>query len=135
MRFKYTKITIVRFDTEAPEQIDQELQWIGSSLGLFSLRDKDKSCYRIFISLIKNAKEEKALSSDEIAYQLDLSRGTVVHHLNKLLNNKIINIIDGKYILRAKTLKELIELLKQDTIAMFDDLKQVGENVDKKMYD
>ncbi len=135
MRFKYTKITIVRFDTEAPEQIDQELQWIGSSLGLFSLRDKDKSCYRIFISLIKNAKEEKALSSDEIAYQLDLSRGTVVHHLNKLLNNKIINIIDGKYLLRAKTLKELIELLKQDTIAMFDDLKRVGENVDKKMYD
>ena len=54
MRFKYTKITIINFDEEeVPSQIDQELQWIGSSLGLFNLRDKDKSCYRIFITLLK----------------------------------------------------------------------------------
>jgi predicted transcriptional regulator len=133
MRYTYTKITVVRFNTEAPEQIDEELQWIGSSLGLFNLRDKDKSCYRIFITLIKNAKKEKAVSSDEIAYHLDLTRGTVVHHLNKLLNNKIIKIVDGKYLLRAKTLKDLIELLKKDTMKMLDDLKEVADNVDKKM--
>ena len=133
MRYKYTKITIVRLNTNAPQHIDEELQWIGSSLGLFNLRDKDKSCYRIFITLIKNANEEIPLSSDEISYKLDLTRGTVVHHLNKLLNNKIIKMIDSKYILRAKTLKDLIELLKKDTIQMFDDLKKVAENVDKKM--
>ena len=50
MRYSFTKITIVRINQEVPEQIDEELQWIGSSLGLFNLRDKDKSCYRIFIT-------------------------------------------------------------------------------------
>ncbi|MBR9676397.1 ArsR family transcriptional regulator [Candidatus Woesearchaeota archaeon] len=133
MRFSYTKITVVRINQEVPEQIDEELQWLGSSLGLFNLRDKDKSCYRIFISLLKHAKRKKAVSSDEVAYELSLTRGTVVHHLNKLINNNIVKITDGKYLLRASNLEELVELVKQDSITMFDDIKKVARNVDKKL--
>ncbi|PLW79360.1 hypothetical protein C0585_08085 [Candidatus Woesearchaeota archaeon] len=118
---------------DVPEQIDEELQWIGSSLGLFNLRDKDKSCYRIFITLLKNAKDQKILSSDELAYITGLSRGTVVHHLNKMLSSNIIRLVDNGYVLRGKNLIELIELLKNDSIKLFDDLKKVAEKVDKKM--
>jgi len=133
MRYSFTKITIVRMNRDVPEQIDEELQWIGSSLGLFNLRDKDKSCYRIFITLLKNAKDQKILSSDELAYITGLSRGTVVHHLNKMLSSNIIRLVDNGYVLRGKNLIELIELLKNDSIKLFDDLKKVAEKVDKKM--
>ena len=49
-----TKITIIRIRKPAQSNINKELQWLGSSLGLFGLRDKDKSCFRIFIELIKS---------------------------------------------------------------------------------
>lgn len=133
MRHTYTKITIVRMSQTVPEQIDEELQWIGSSLGLFNLRDKDKSCYRLFITLLKYAKLQKPLSSDELAYISGLTRGTVVHHLNKMISSNIIKVTEGGYVLRAKNLLELIEQLKQDTVNMFDELKKVANNVDNKM--
>lgn len=133
MRYNYVKITISRIDNRHPDKIDERLQWIGSSLGLFNLRDKDKSCYRLFIALLKNAKKEIPLSSDEIAYMVGLSRGTVVHHLNKLLYSRIIKVENGKYMLRAKTLSGLIDLIKQDTNKMLDELKDLALEVDKKI--
>ena len=48
------RITIINVRKPALRTINDELQWLGSSLGLFNLRDKDKSCFRIFIELLKN---------------------------------------------------------------------------------
>ena len=61
------KITIVSIKKPSQRNINQELQWLGSSLGLFNMRDKDKSCFRVFIELLKSAKSGHPLSSDEIA--------------------------------------------------------------------
>jgi len=54
------------------------------------------------------------LSSDELADRLGLSRGTVVHHLNKLLDSGIIVQAHRGYILRVDSLRELIQSLKKD---------------------
>ncbi|MFW6449793.1 MAG: hypothetical protein ACOCZ6_01955 [Nanoarchaeota archaeon] len=61
-------ITIIRLKKPRSNEINEELQWLGASLGLFNLRDKDKSCFRIFIELIKNARiRDEPLTSDQIA--------------------------------------------------------------------
>ena len=77
-------ITIIR-NRLPKKQVNEELQWFGDSLGLFNLRDKDKSCFRIFLELVKAAKVNNPLTSDEIGEHLKLSRGTVIHHINKLM--------------------------------------------------
>ena len=78
------KVTVVRIRKELSGNVNQELQWVGNSLGLFNLRDRDSSCFRVFITLVKRAKQNTPITSDDVADRLRLSRGTVVHHLNKL---------------------------------------------------
>ena len=115
------------------KNVNQELQWLGSSLGLFNLRDKDKSCFRVFIELIKSAKKGIPLSSDELAYRLDLSRGTVVHHIHKLLESGIVVQAPRGYILRVDSLRELIDEVEKDLRRTCDDLRIMAEEIDENL--
>jgi len=129
----FRKITIIRTEIPQNENINVELQWLGSSLGLFSQRDKDRSCFRIFIELLKSSKENKKLSSDELAYKLNLSRGTVIHHINNLFDKGIVVYEDTKYTMRVSKLVELIEELKKESMKSFDRLINIADKIDKRL--
>ena len=47
------KITVIKVRRSHGADINRELQWLGNSLGLFNVRDKDSSCFRVFITLVK----------------------------------------------------------------------------------
>ena len=125
------RITIVRISRPVKKNLNEELQWLGSSLGLFGLRDKDKSCFRIFIELLKSAKSREPMTSDQLANKLHLSRGTVVHHLNKLMDSGIVVAYRNRYTLRVENLEALISELRKDLKRTIDDLSEVAEDVDK----
>lgn len=127
------RITIINIRKPVQKNINQELQWLGSSLGLFNLRDKDKSCFRIFIELVKNTKRDQALTSDELAYRLELSRGTVVHHLHKLLDSGIVVNEQRGYMLRNNSLQELMDEVEQDVKRTFSELRKIAEDIDKDL--
>ena len=133
IRIYHQKITIVRTRKPSEKNINQELQWFGNSLGLFNLRDKDKSCFRVFIELLKAAKAKMALSSDELAYRLNLTRGTVIHHINKLMDAGIV-IYDGKrYMLRVDNLKDLVDEVEKDIERTCSDLKNIAKEIDERL--
>ncbi len=133
IRIYSQRITIVRTRKPAEKNVNQELQWFGNSLGLFNLRDKDKSCFRIFIELLKAAKAKRPLSSDELAYRLNLTRGTVIHHINKLMDSGIV-VYDGKrYMLRVDNLKELVDEVEKDIERTCSDLKSIADEIDKRL--
>lgn len=125
------KFTIIKSNKPVEKNINKELQWLGSSLGLFNLRDKDSSCFRIFVEFVKSAKTKKLLSSDEIAYQLDLSRGTVVHHITRLMEAGIINHEGRKYMMRVDKLESLVDEIENDAKIAYEDLKKIAKDVDK----
>jgi len=127
------RITIMNIRKPVQKNVNQELQWLGSSLGLFNLRDKDKSCFRVFIELVKTAKEGIPLSSDELAYRLGLSRGTVIHHIHKLLDSGIVVQANKGYILRVDSLRELIDEVEKDLRRTCDDLRDMAEEIDKSL--
>lgn len=127
------KITLVRIRKPIKHNINEKLQWFGSSLGLFGLRDRDRSCFRLFIELLKAAKGQDRLSSDELAYKLELSRGTVVHHLNKLMEAGIIIHEHNRYFLRVESLKMLVDELKKDIRRTIDDLDEIADEIDKTL--
>lgn len=127
------KITIVKINKPVERDINKNLQWLGYSLGLFNLRDKDKSCFRIFIELLKAAKLRQALSSDEIAARLNLSRGTVIHHINKLMESGLVVHGRNRYMLRVENLASLVEELQRDIRGIYQNLKDVAEDIDKLM--
>lgn len=131
MFVKISKITITRLRRPQSHNINQELQWFGGSLGLFGLRDKDKSCFRIFIELLKAAKISEGLTSDELAFKLNLSRGTVIHHLNKLMEFGIVINRKNRYFMRVDNLKELVKALRNDLDRSFKDLENMAKEIDR----
>lgn len=129
----HQKITIVRVNKPIRHNLNEELLWLGESLGLFSLRDKDKSQFRIFIELLKSSKMNKPISSDELAYKLKLTRGTVIHHINKLKNMGLVKSVQNKYFLRVNSLTQLITEIKKDLIRTCDDLIEISKDLDKQL--
>ena len=130
---RFTRITIIRSTRPEKADINKELQWLGGSLGLFNLRDKDKSCFRVFIALIQGMKESRKFSSDEIAVMTKLSRGTVVHHLNKLMESGIVVSDRNKYLIRMDTLTEMVEHIKRDVDEAWGKLREVAKDIDGKL--
>ncbi len=125
----FERITIVRI--RSPEKaLNPEIQWLSESLGLFSERDKDRSCFRLFLAILQS---KKPLSSDELAYKLDLSRATVIHHLEKLISNGLVVIENGKYVLREKNLATTLKKMKQDVLSAYEDLEEIAKEIDKKL--
>lgn len=127
------KITVVKISRPLKKDINEELQWLGNSLGLFGLRDKDKSCFRVFIELLKAAKAREPLSSDEIAERLGLTRGTVIHHINKLMESGLVTKVKNKYMLRVENMEDLIDELRRDFERAYHNLKQVAVDVDRSL--
>jgi DNA-binding transcriptional ArsR family regulator len=130
---EFQRFTIYKIRKPLKSDINEELQWLGTSLGLFSLRDKDKSCFRMFIELLKSTKHRQGLSSDELAYRLKLSRGTVIHHMRKLRDGGLVTVRDGNYMLRVDSLDALLDEMKKDLDWAYNDLKDVAKDIDRKL--
>ena len=126
-------ISIRKIEKPAGQGVNDALQWFCDSLGLLTRRDKDNSCYRLFIELLKSSKKGKALSSDELASRLNLVRGTVVHHLNRLIEAGLVESKNNRYSLKAKTLKELVGLLKKEVDDTLGHIELVAERLDKSI--
>jgi predicted transcriptional regulator len=133
MRIVHQRFTIIHTRKPLHPTVNDELQWLGTSLGLFGERDKDKSAFRIFLELLKAAKRGHPLSSDELAHMLKLTRGTVVHHLNNLMESGLV-VHDGKrYWLRDPRLENLLEELRRDMERTIDDLKRAAKEIDETL--
>ena len=129
----FTKITIVKLKKPGPQKLNDDIRYIGNALGLFGNRDKDSSCFRIFVELLKAARMKEGLSSDQIALRCDLTRGTVVHHLHKLIECGLVRETFHVYYLQHGNLAEIMREIKKQTDTFFDELVEVCEDVDKEL--
>jgi len=127
------RITIVRGIKPRHPSINEELQWFGNALGLFGARDKDKSCFRIFIELLKSAKKSQPLTSDDLSYRLGLTRATVIHHLNRLMEGGMVLHDGRKYLLRVDSLTHLVDEVQKDLARTFNDLREIAGAIDKRL--
>ncbi len=125
------RITIVNIRRPPQSSVNDELQWFGSSLGLFGERDRDKSCFRIFIELIKAIKATGGLSSDELGERLGLTRATVIHHLNTLMERGIVRHEGNKYVMRGDRLSLLVDDLQRDMQHSMEEMKRAAEELDR----
>ncbi|PIN87711.1 hypothetical protein COV12_02405 [Candidatus Woesearchaeota archaeon CG10_big_fil_rev_8_21_14_0_10_32_24] len=128
-----SKITVIKVRHKDSGNINNELQWLGNSLGLFGNRDKDSSCFRMFIVLVRKSKQNHAISSDDLAENLHLSRATIVHHLKKLLDSGIVVRQDRGYILREGNLSAVVRDIKRDTNAMLIEIEEIAKEIDDMM--
>ena len=123
-------ITIKKIRKPKISDLNQDIQIISQSLGLFTKRDKEKSCFRVFIEILKN---KQGLSAEEITLNTHITRATVIHHLNSLIKNNLIIKKGHKYFLRSKNLEELIKDLNKDVDEALNELNKTAKNIDKQL--
>lgn len=124
------RITLVNMGKPRQLGLNDELQWFGTCIGLFGERDRDKSCFRLFIELLKAAKYGQTLSSDELAARIGLSRGTAIHHLNQLMERGLVVPVRRRYALRDRNLEVLLKHLRDDFERTYKQLEKAAKEID-----
>ncbi|NTV23176.1 MAG: ArsR family transcriptional regulator [Nanoarchaeota archaeon] len=133
MSVKKTSIIIRRSLRPESENMNDELQWFCDTLGLFGTRDKDKSCFRLFVVMLRGMRQNNGMTSDELAEKVGLSRGTVVHHLHKLIGSGLVKQEMNHYMLRVNNLSTLIDEVEKDIITTMDELRKSAGELDGRL--
>ena len=125
------KLTLYKLKKPDKLNINSQLQWFSQSLGLFNKRDKEKSCFRIFIALVEAKKSSRYLSSDEIAEKANLTRATIIHHLKNLEDHGLIKKEQNRYSLSCKNFSSIINHLQEEFKQSLEELEETANNLDK----
>jgi len=133
MDISFKRITIIRRVRPKEPSLNEDLQWLSQSLGLFGERDREKSCFRVFLELLKAEKEGKILSSDTLAKRAHLSRGTVVHHLTRLFESGLVTSTNKRYRLKVQNLEGLIYGVEQEVHQILEELRSVAKEIDEDL--
>jgi len=110
--------------------LNNDIQIISHSLGLFTKRDKEKSCFRVFVEIIKN---KKGLTAEEITLNTNLTRATIIHHLNFLIKSGLIIKKGHIYFLRGNSLGGLLKEINKDMNNVFSELNDMAKNIDSEL--
>lgn len=122
-------ITVKKIKRPKQSDLNDDIQIISQSLGLFTKRDKEKSCFRVFVEILKR----KGVTAEEVTLNANLTRATVIHHLNYLIKSDLVIKKGHKYFLRSKNLEELISQINKDVDETLNDLKKIARNIDSEL--
>ncbi len=125
--------TIMDLKMPSVTDLEGDLDWICRCLGFLESRDKDRTAAKIFRFLLEAMKEGKGRSSDELAGEIGLTRGAVVHHLNKLIQSGLVIRREGQYELRGRSLQRTVREIKRDIDRIFENMEQVAQSIDKSL--
>lgn len=126
------KITL-NWNDRGVGDINTDLQWLCHSLGLFPVRDYNSSMYRLFIELIQDRRSSLTSTSDELASRVGLSRGTVVHHLTKMIEAGIVVRSQSGYSLKEESVERMVEDIRSQVEHLFDEIERVAERIDERL--
>ncbi len=128
----FKEITIIDLVDETECELNEKIKSFSNSLGMFNKRDKEKSCFRIFVNLLK---AKNPISSDEIAERSRLSRATVIHHITKLRDSGIVIKKQTGYTLKTRSLEELTNEIEKDIFQTLERLKKISRQIDRELED
>ena len=102
-------------------------------LGFLESRDKEKTAAKVFKALLESMKQKKGLPSDELAEKTGLTRGTMVHHLNKMIQSGLAVHREGRYELRGMSLQRTVQEIKRDIERVFEDIEHIAKSIDENL--
>jgi len=114
-------------------ELEKDVEWICKCFGFLESRDREKTAAKIFKTLLEAMIMGKRLSSDELAGKIGLTRGTMVHHLNKLLQSGLAVHREGQYELRGTSLRRTVQEVKRDINRIFENIEHVAQSIDETL--
>ena len=128
-----SKLTLHTVALPKNENFDEKIAWICSSLGFFEKIDKNKTAAIIFKEIYLAGMLGQVVTSTTIAQKIGMSRGSVINHLNNLLNAGLIEKGGKYYFARHKTMQGIIDELEDDLLHTFLRIKRVAKEIDSEI--
>jgi predicted transcriptional regulator len=125
------RIRIIKRKRPPGGNIDDELDWLCSSLGFCEQIDKDRTAAAIFRKLLESTHRGEALRSDDLSEQVGKSRGAVVNHLNKLIASGLVIRHGTRYELREQNLHNTVLEMHRDMERMLEDMEAIAKEIDE----
>jgi predicted transcriptional regulator len=127
-------IIIKKIRSPVPGSLNEDIDYICKSFGYFSPRDKQDTAGKIFRLLVKETCNTKiGLSSDEIANELKLTRGTIIYHLNNFISAGLVVKENNKYRLRSQSIQKIIEEIRADIDRITGQMMKIALDIDNKL--
>ncbi len=127
-------ITIKRVRSPAPGSLNDDIDFICKSLGYFSQRDKQDTAGKIFRLMVKECcSDADGLSSDDIADRLELTRGSIVHHLNNFMATGLVIKESNMYRLRSSSLQKCMDEIREDIDRILKHMIKIANEIDEKL--
>ncbi len=126
------RIRIIRQKKPAERNLEEELDWLCSSLGFCEDIDRDRTAAAIFRKLLEGTHRGQALRSEELSEETGKSRGAVVNHLNKLISAGLVVRRGTRYELREGSLHNTIREMHRDMERMLDDMEEIAKEIDEE---
>lgn len=124
------RIAIRELRLPAKEDKDDDIKWLVKSLCLSTNRDLEDSAIKVFKLFLDAASKNTALGSTDIARELDLTRGAVLHHLKRLEDSGLIVRTQRRYALKGSGLEEAIETMERDMERMLARVRKIASDID-----
>ena len=124
-------IIIRRVEKPVRRDLEDELDWICQSFGFFEPIDKEKTAATIFKLLVRAAETGKPLTSSDIAGLINMSRGSVINHLNNLIQSGLV-VKGGRYYFpRSRSIYRLIKEVEDDILSTLQRMEKTAHEIDK----
>ena len=128
------KIELKKIRTPPPGNLKEDIDFICQSFGYFSKRDKNNTAGKIFRLIVKKtAENEKGVTSDEIADELQLTRGAIVYHLNNFIMAGLVIREKNLYRLRSHCLQKSIDEIRNDAFRIFNQMMKIAQEIDEEL--
>jgi len=115
------------------EGVDSDILWMCECLGIITPRDRDRTSTKVLKVMLRAAKEDEHLSSDDIAERVGITRGTAVHHIKRYMRSGIIIKQHTSYELRTHSMKDTLDEIELDMERTIKRMKQIAEEIDEEL--
>ncbi|MDO8634000.1 MAG: helix-turn-helix domain-containing protein [archaeon] len=127
------KIVIKRVEKPFSHDPFAELDWICQSFGFFEPIARGKTASSVFKEVVKGSEAQKPLTSTFLAKRLEMSRGSIINHLNNLQRSGLIVRQGRSYFPRSSSMLRTIEEIEEDIERIFQKMKKTAQELDREL--
>ncbi len=113
--------------------IEKDIEWFCESFGFKEPRDNSGTAISIFRQLLKTVHDDNGLTSTQISEQVGVTRGAVLHHLEKFQDSGIIIKRGQAYSLRTINLGEMVKEVEEDIKRTLEHIHDIATEIDDQL--
>ncbi len=128
-----SELKIKKINKPKKGDVEEDIGWFCSSLGLCSGRDTEFTSTRIITDILNKIAEDERVFSESIARDVGITQGLVNHHLRNLINAGVLVREKKQISIKGGSLKQAIKEMRRKALNMLEDIEEMAEEIDNEL--